>query len=129
MAIKIESHQSPVASLLYEARVLADLQGLPGFPKLYWAGTDGDYNVMVLSLLGPTLYDLYVHCGQNHFTLQTVCMVAVQCFSLLQRMHDRGFLHRDIKPMNMAMGTGNNQDTVFMIDFGLAKKYIDERTG
>ena len=39
-------------------------------------------------------------------------------------MHSRHFLHRDIKPDNFLIGTGKRAHKVFIIDFGLAKRYI-----
>ena len=48
---------------------------------------------------------------------------------LISYFHERQFLHRDIKPDNFLVGTGNKSDTVYIIDYGLAKKYIEPKTG
>lgn len=34
-------------------------------------------------------------------------------------------IHRDIKPDNFTLGLNNNQNTVYLIDYGLANRYID----
>ena len=39
------------------------------------------------------------------------------------------FIHRDIKPENFLMGTGSKSDVVYLIDYGLSKKYLDPRSG
>lgn len=43
----------------------------------------------------------------------------------LELMHGKGFLHRDIKPENFVIGTEGNHHNIYIIDFGLSKKYID----
>jgi len=44
----------------------------------------------------------------------------------IEFIHKRNFIHRDIKPDNFLMGVSHHVDKVYLIDFGLAKKYIDK---
>jgi len=103
------------------------LQGTPGVPTIHWFGSEGDYNVMVMDLLGPSLEDLFQYCGKK-FSLKTTLMVADQIVSRLEAMHNLNFIHRDMKPDNFLVGKGKKQDMVFMIDFGLAKRFRDPKT-
>lgn len=88
---------------------------------------EGDYNVMVMDLLGKSLEDLFNDCGRR-FNLKTVLMLADQMICRIEMTHTRGFIHRDIKPDNFLMGRGSRRHLVYLIDFGLAKQYRDPRT-
>jgi serine/threonine protein kinase len=98
-----------------------------GIPNLKWYGVEGEYNVMVIDLLGPSMEDLFNFCGRK-FSLKTVLMLADQMISRVEYCHAKNFVHRDIKPDNFLMGTGKKGHHVYMIDFGLAKKYRDHKT-
>lgn len=44
----------------------------------------------------------------------------------IEYIHLKYFIHRDIKPDNFLMGISNKSHTVFLVDFGLAKRYLDK---
>jgi serine/threonine protein kinase len=46
-----------------------------------------------------------------------------QLISRIEYLHQRDFIHRDLKPDNFCIGRGNNAKKIYMIDFGLAKRY------
>merc|ERR1712093_123922 len=62
-------------------------------------------------------------CGRK-YSLKTTLMLADQMVSRIEFVHSKNFLHRDIKPDNFLMGTGKKGHHVYVIDFGLAKKYF-----
>ncbi|GAA0173599.1 non-receptor serine/threonine protein kinase [Lithospermum erythrorhizon] len=124
VAIKLENIKTKHPQLLYESKLYKLLQGGTGIPSVKWAGVEGDYNVLVIDLLGPSLEDLFNFCSRK-LSLKTVLMLADQMINRVEFVHAKSFLHRDIKPDNFLMGLGRRANQVYMIDFGLAKKYRD----
>jgi len=103
------------------------LAGGVGIPNVHWYGVEGDYNVMVIDLLGPSLEDLFSFCNRK-FSSKTVLMLADQMINRVEYVHAKNFIHRDIKPDNFLIGLGKKANQVHIIDFGLAKKYRDPKT-
>ena len=128
VAIKLEPTRSRHPQLFYESKLYMALQGGVGIPKLHWCGSQGNYNILIMDLLGPSLEDLFNYCKRK-FTLLTTLMVVEQMVSRIEFIHSRNFLHRDVKPDNFLIGRGQKKSQIFAIDFGLAKRYRDPRTG
>ena len=127
VAIKLESIRSRHPQLDYESRVYKYLSGGVGIPFIRWFGREGEYNAMVMDLLGPSLEDIFNYCHRK-FSFKTVIMLALQMICRVQYIHGRSFIHRDIKPDNFLMGIGRRASTVHVIDLGLSKKYRDFNT-
>lgn len=79
--------------------------------------------MMLMDKLGYSLEDLLVR-KNGKLSLKTVLMVGIQLIDRIKYIHQRGFLHRDIKPDNLLMGLGSKSKTMFIIDMGLSKKYF-----
>jgi len=127
VAIKLEPIKTRHPQLHYESRVYRVLKGGVGIPNVRWFGSECDYNIMSMDLLGPSLEDLFNYCHRK-FSLKTILMLAQQKLRLIEYLHSKNFIHRDIKPDNFVVGRGKKAATVHMIDFGLAKKYRDSKT-
>lgn len=88
VAIKLEPAIAKSSPLKQESKIYKTLMGGPGVPWINWSGRQGDYNVMVIDLLGPSLEDLFRMCNR-HFSLKTILMLADQLVSALSSMPRR----------------------------------------
>jgi len=127
VAIKLEQKTAKQPQLHIEAKFLKLLNDCIGIPKIKWSGEEGDYNCLVMDLLGPSLENLLEFC-QRRFSLKTTLLLADQIISRIETLHKKNFIHRDIKPDNFLMGTKNKGNMVYIIDFGLIKRYFDPKT-
>lgn len=131
IAIKLEQVKARHPQLNYESKVYKLLHqsslSVVGIPEVHYFGQEGDFNVMVVDLCGPSLEDLFNYCGRK-FSIKTIAMLADQFLHRLEFVHSKHMIHRDIKPENFVMGTGDKGHHVYLIDFGLSKKYWDSRT-
>ena len=81
VAIKLESNTAKHPQLFYEAKLYMSFQGGVGIPNIHWCGSQGNYNIMVIDLLGPSLEDLFNYCKRK-FTVKSTVMVGDQIVSI-----------------------------------------------
>jgi casein kinase I family protein HRR25 len=77
VAIKLEPAVTKNSLLKQESKIYKTLMGGTGVPWIMWSGKKGDYNVLVIDLLGPSLEDLFKMCNRR-FSLKTVLLIADQ---------------------------------------------------
>ena len=78
---------------------------------------------MVMDLLGKSLEELF-SSNTKKLSLKTVLMLAEQMIQRIEFVHSKQFVHRDLKPDNFLMGYGKRSNKVYLIDYGLAKRYL-----
>lgn len=124
VAIKRQSFsKSKTDHLKAEAEILRELKGGAGIPELYDYKKGHYHSYLIMELLGENLYDLFKKCRKK-FSLKTVCEIAYQAIHRLKYIHSRGYVHRDIKPTNIVIGKWRKKKIIYIIDYGLSKKYI-----
>lgn len=114
----------------YEWQVYMQLAGTYGIPGVHYKGRCGDFYVMVMDVLGPSLWDKWNSSGQ-HMNQEMVSCIAVEAIAILAKFHARGYVHGDIKPENFLMGQqgSENEKKLYLVDLGLATTWREALCG
>ena len=127
VAIKLEEISTKHPQLFYESKIYTYLKGGIGIPNIYWCGTLGKYNILIIDYLGKSLETLFNDC-YHKFSLKTTIMVIEQMLSRIEYIHSKNFIHRDIKPDNFLIGRNKKKNIIYIIDFGLSKRFREVKT-
>eukprot|EP00195_Chlamydomonas_chlamydogama_P005702 CAMPEP_0202899676 /NCGR_PEP_ID=MMETSP1392-20130828/7848_1 /ASSEMBLY_ACC=CAM_ASM_000868 /TAXON_ID=225041 /ORGANISM="Chlamydomonas chlamydogama, Strain SAG 11-48b" /LENGTH=707 /DNA_ID=CAMNT_0049585925 /DNA_START=147 /DNA_END=2270 /DNA_ORIENTATION=+ len=108
----------------YEWLVYSQLGESYGIPKVHFKGQLDEFYVMVMDLLGPSLWDVWNQHNQ-HLSEEYVACVAVEALSILQALHVKGYVHGDVKPENFLLGPPGTpkEKKLYLVDLGLATKW------
>ena len=123
IAIKVEE-QVQRSHLTMEFQILKELQG-EGIPKVYRLHNGHKHNYLLMQLLGKSLDKLFSDKNRK-FSIKTVSQIGYQMVQRIEYVHSKGYIHRDIKPGNFLIGKNLDSKKIYIIDFGLSKKYIDK---
>ena len=126
-AMQLENTKKGFYILEKEVYLMSYLYG-PRIPYVKSFGQCGFYNVLVMELLGKSLEDIKHILPSKKMSIPCVCRLSYQMLQILEHIHKKSFLHRDVKPDNFIMGIGPNSKFLYMIDFGFAKTYRDPST-
>ena len=119
-AMKFEDRTKEQNLLETEATIMSYLKG-PNIPLIKSYGYSGDYNILVMQLMDKSLEEIFNK--RLKFSVKTTALLAYQMITVLHYIHDKHIIHRDIKPDNFVMGLKKDNGTLYLLDFGLAKKY------
>ena len=126
VAIKMEDINTHL--LKHETTILKYLreQGCKYVPDVYWYGIEIGKRMLVISYYDMSLSQYYVQQqtqdGTPTFILDKIMS---SCISILEDVHKKFVLHRDIKPDNFMVNS--NSSNIYLIDFGLSTFYIDDK--
>ena len=123
-ALKFENIKK--SNLLEKEAVIMNYLKGPNIPNVNYYGSTKDYNILVMKLLGKNLETFLEE--KKKFSLKTVCMIGYQFINILEYLHNKHIIHRDIKPDNFVVGLKNFSHNIYLLDFGLSKKYRSSKT-
>jgi serine/threonine protein kinase len=126
IAIKVEEKGNR-SHLLLEYQILEEIQGDEGIPKVYKFREGHKHNYLLMELLGKSIDKLFSECNK-FFSNRTIYQIGYQMIKRIVYVHSKGYIHRDIKPGNFVIGRKDKKKTIYIIDFGLSKRYIDKDT-
>ena len=126
VAIKVEE-QIQRSHLTMEYQILKEIQGGEGIPRVYYFHNGHKHNYLIMQLLGKSLDKLFSESNRK-FSIKTVSQIAYQMVQRIEYVHSKGYIHRDIKPGNFLIGKNLDSKKIYLIDFGLSKRYIDKNT-
>jgi len=124
VAVKTEQRNSSILLLKNEAAILKYLYDhhCRSIPIVYRYGIDPSHSYLVMSYYDSSLSE-YLNCLQQSISQEKIDKIMRVCIDILQTIHKNWVLHRDIKPDNFMI----SQEEIFLIDFGFASFYIDEK--
>jgi serine/threonine protein kinase len=136
VAIKMEKRIHDIQLLKNESRLYYYLNKCEGIPKIKWYGICGDYYCMVMELLGESLEDLKNISNEGKFSLKLTLTIGIKIINIIQTLHNKFIIHRDIKPDNILISNINNslvlcpndemKTNIYIIDLGFSKKFIND---
>ena len=124
---KTAAHKNSI--LKEELKIYTQINGGIGVPSVISYGVYKTCRYIVMELAGPSL-DKYFTLCEKKFKLETVIYLGLQMVDRIEYVHNKGFIHRDIKPNNFLFGKftremNSGDSTVHIIDFGLSTSYLE----
>uniref|UniRef100_A0AC34R7X5 Protein kinase domain-containing protein n=1 Tax=Panagrolaimus sp. JU765 TaxID=591449 RepID=A0AC34R7X5_9BILA len=131
-AMKVEKklEKRKHSKLKMEVAILKEMNSKPEsakhFTQIVDRGKKEKYFFIVMTLVGKSLDDLKRERPSKTFSLGTAIGSSIQCLEAVQSMHKYGYIHRDLKPANYACGLGKQIRVIFLLDFGIARRVLND---
>ena len=98
-------------------------QDISGIPQVYNLIETPEYNILVMELLGTSLENIFQK-NDRVLKINNIYKLAIDMITVLEHFHNKGFIHRDIKPNNFLFNYTKPYNQLYLMDFGLSKQYI-----
>ena len=128
VAVKVESKSSDKKRLAHEINIYNNFVSCKYIPKLFWYGSENNYNFLVMNYMGASFEKLFEKYNKS-FSLKTIIMLSIDLLKILEYIHDNNIIHRDLKPDNIVIGNGDNSNNIYILDFGLSKNFMNKDNG
>ena len=126
-AIKLEDMKEEQFILEDESSFLSYIN-IPRIPKIKTFGYSGSFIILVMELLGKSLDKIFNELPSRKMSVRCVCNIAYQLISIFEIIHSCDIIHRDIKPANIAIGREEKSKYIYLLDFGLSKRFKSSKT-
>ncbi|GMT21972.1 hypothetical protein PFISCL1PPCAC_13269, partial [Pristionchus fissidentatus] len=80
-----------------------------------------------MDLIHCSLHVIYNGLLGGKMSRSSTIKIGRQTLEAVAALHECGWIHRDIKPDNFGVGRPPKDNVIFMLDFGIAKNYLDEK--
>lgn len=121
--LKEEMLETSRKKVIYEFKTLRAIDN-PYVPKVITAFKDNDKEGYILEYIkGDTLYNV-ISIDDYRFTRDDIYYVCIKLLDIMESLHEKGIVHRDIRLPNVII---NENNEIFLIDFGLARFVDNDR--
>ncbi|XGW08772.1 hypothetical protein V3C99_011244 [Haemonchus contortus] len=108
-------------------KLVANERNQSHFTAIIDRGKKETFFFLVMELVGKSLADLKNARPERHFSISTGLGASIQCLEACEDLHKYGFIHRDLKPANYACGLGEKRHVVYILDFGIARRILNDK--
>ncbi|VDM46959.1 unnamed protein product [Toxocara canis] len=89
-------------------------------------GRTENFKFIVMELVGSSICNLQKKMPDKHFSFCTTIKLGLETVQAIEHLHDIGYIHRDVKPQNFTIGVDDKADNIYLLDFGIARRYIEK---